>query len=163
MLFRSPRNPYSASKAGADRMAFSYFTTYGLPVMITRCSNNFGPYQYPEKLIPLFITNLLEGEKVPLYGDGKNIRDWIYVEDHCQGIELAIKKGKIGEKYCFGGDAERQNIDIAKQICLILDRIKPRADKKSYQEQIKFVEDRKGHDFRYAIDSTKAKIGRAHV
>ena len=127
-----------------------------MPAIITNCSNNFGPRQHQEKFIPTVINACLNGKNIPIYGNGKNIRDWIYVEDHCLGIELAIKNGKIGESYCFGGDAERQNIDIAKKICEILDSLRPK-NHASYLEQINFVEDRKGHDFRYAIDSGKAK------
>lgn len=152
-----PNSPYSASKAASDHLARAWFETYKLPTIITNCSNNFGARQHREKFIPTVIRSCLSGQDIPIYGNGKNIRDWIYVDDHCFGIELAIAKGRLGESYCFGGDAERQNIDIAKQICKILDQIKPRPDGKSYQEQIKFVEDRKGHDFRYAIDSSKAK------
>ncbi|MCE3255424.1 MAG: dTDP-glucose 4,6-dehydratase [Rickettsiaceae bacterium] len=152
-----PNSPYSASKAASDHLVRAWNETYKLPTIITNCSNNFGARQHAEKLIPKVISSCLTGKDIPIYGNGKNIRDWIYVEDHCFGIKLAITKGKIGENYCFGGDAERQNIDIAKQICAILDQLKPKADGTSYSSQIKFVEDRKGHDFRYAIDSSKAK------
>jgi dTDP-glucose 4,6-dehydratase len=151
-----PNSPYSSSKAASDHLVRAWFETYKLPAIITNCSNNFGPHQHQEKFIPTVINSCLNGKNIPIYGNGKNIRDWIYVEDHCFGIELAIKNGKIGESYCFGGDAERQNIDIAKKICEILDSIKPK-NNDSYQKQISFVEDRKGHDFRYAIDSSKAK------
>ncbi len=151
-----PNSPYSASKAASDHLARAWFETYKLPVIITNCSNNFGPRQHHEKLIPTVINSCLNNKNIPIYGSGKNIRDWIYVEDHCLGIELAIKNGKIGESYCFGGDTERQNIDIAKKICEILDAVKPK-NNGSYQQQISFVTDRKGHDFRYAIDSSKAK------
>jgi dTDP-glucose 4,6-dehydratase len=156
-----PNSPYSASKAASDHLVRAWNETYKLPTIITNCSNNFGARQHSEKLIPTVIKSALSNKIIPIYGNGKNIRDWIYVEDHCAGIELAIAKGKVGESYCFGGDAERQNIDIAKQICLILDQLKPKSDGQgkniSYQSQIQFVEDRKGHDFRYAIDSSKAK------
>ncbi len=152
-----PNSPYSASKAGSDHLARAWFETYKLPVIITNCSNNFGARQHKEKLIPTVINSALNGKNIPIYGNGKNIRDWIFVEDHCAGIELAINKGKLGESYCFGGDAERQNIDIATKICEILDSLKPKADGISYTKQITFVVDRKGHDFRYAIDSSKAK------
>ncbi len=152
-----PNSPYSASKAASDHLVRAWFETYHLPTIITNCSNNFGARQHSEKFIPTVINSCLEHKNIPIYGNGKNIRDWIYVEEHCLGIELSIKKGKIGESYCFGGDAERQNIDIAKQICLILDQVKPKKDGTSYQNQIHFVEDRKGHDFRYAIDCSKAK------
>lgn len=151
-----PNSPYSASKAASDHLVRAWNETYKLPTIITNCSNNFGARQHSEKLIPTVIRSALNGKNIPIYGNGKNIRDWIYVEDHCFGIELAIAKGKIGESYCFGGDAERQNIDIATQICKILDELKPKSDV-SYTSQIAFVEDRKGHDFRYAIDSSKAK------
>lgn len=155
-----PNSPYSASKAASDHLVRAWNETYKLPTIITNCSNNFGARQHSEKLIPTVIRTALAGKNIPIYGNGKNIRDWIYVEDHCAGIELAIAKGKIGESYCFGGDAERQNIDIATQICKILDELKPKSsgqENKSYTSQITFVEDRKGHDFRYAIDSSKAK------
>jgi dTDP-glucose 4,6-dehydratase len=152
-----PNSPYSASKASSDHLARAWFETYKLPVIITNCSNNFGARQHKEKFIPTVINSALSGKNIPIYGNGKNIRDWIYVEDHCAGIELAADKGVIGESYCFGGDAERQNIDIANKICEILDSLKPRADGVSYKTQISFVQDRAGHDFRYAIDSSKAK------
>jgi dTDP-glucose 4,6-dehydratase len=143
-----PRSPYSASKAGSDHLVRAYYHTHGLPVTISNCSNNYGPYHFPEKLIPLMITNALRDLPLPVYGDGKNVRDWIHVEDHCAGIEAVLLKGEIGETYCLGGNAERQNIDVVKQILKLLD--KP-------ESLIKFVEDRKGHDRRYAIDSSKAK------
>ncbi len=141
-----PRNPYSASKAGADRIAYSYFATYGLPVIITRCSNNFGPYQYPEKLMPLFITNAIEDKELPLYGDGKNIRDWIYVEDHVRAVEFLMEKGKPGEVYNIGGNNEKMNIEITDIILNTLNKPKT---------LIRHVEDRLGHDRRYALDMTK--------
>lgn len=144
----NPRSPYSASKAAADHLVRAYFHTYGLPVTISNCSNNYGPYQFPEKIIPLFITNLIEGKKVPVYGRGENIRDWIHVDDHNEGVDLVLHKGKIGETYCLGGNAEMKNIDITK---LILKEFG------SGTEMIKFVVDRKGHDFRYAIDFSKIK------
>jgi len=152
-----PNSPYSASKASSDHLVRAWNETYQLPTIITNCSNNFGARQHWEKLIPTIIKSCLNNKIIPIYGNGKNIRDWIYVEDHCFGIELAMTKGKIGESYCFGGDAERQNIDIAGQICRILDVLRPKSDGTSYVNQIQFVEDRKGHDFRYAIDSSKAK------
>jgi len=142
-----PRSPYSASKAASDHLVRAYFHTHGLPITISNCSNNYGPYQFPEKLIPLFITNLLEGKKVPVYGEGKNIRDWIYVDDHNMGVELIIKKGKIGETYCLGGNNERANIEITKDILNLLGK---------GEEMMEFVPDRKGHDLRYAIDFAKA-------
>jgi dTDP-glucose 4,6-dehydratase len=152
-----PNSPYSASKAASDHLVRAWNETYKLPAIITNCSNNFGARQHSEKLIPTVIRSALAGKNIPIYGNGKNIRDWIYVEDHCNGIELAISKGDIGQSYCFGGDSERQNIDIATQICQILDGLEPKSGGSSYADQITFVEDRKGHDFRYAIDSSKAK------
>ncbi|MFT5703119.1 MAG: dTDP-glucose 4,6-dehydratase [Rickettsiales bacterium] len=152
-----PNSPYSASKAASDHLVRAWNETYKLPTIITNCSNNFGARQHFEKLIPTVINAALTGKNIPIYGNGKNIRDWIYVEDHCFGIELAISKGEIGQSYCFGGDSEMENIDIAKQICHILDCLKPKDDGISYANQIAFVNDRKGHDFRYAIDSSKAK------
>lgn len=152
-----PNSPYSASKAASDHLVRAWFETYGLPVITTNCSNNFGPHQHQEKLIPTIIRNALAGKEIPIYGDGKNIRDWIFVKDHVDGIFMALHKGKVGETYCFGGECEKTNIDLAKEICLILDGLKPRADKKSYQEQIAFVNDRLGHDKRYAIDNSKVE------
>ena len=145
-----PRSPYSASKAASDHLVRAYFHTYGLPITISNCSNNYGPYQFPEKLIPLFITNLLEGKKVPLYGDGMNIRDWLYVEDHCEAIDLIIRKGKIGETYCVGGQEEKTNLEIAK---IIIDCVL----RSEAPKWIEFVKDRPGHDRRYAIDFSKIK------
>ncbi len=141
-----PSSPYSASKAGADRLAFSYFVTYGLPVILTRCSNNFGPFQYPEKLIPLFVTNALENHSLPIYGDGKNVRDWIYVEDHCDAILFLLEKGVNGEAYNLGGGHERTNLDMTDFILSYLK--KPHALKT-------FVKDRLGHDRRYSLDCSK--------
>lgn len=143
-----PRSPYSASKAASDHIVRSYFHTHGTPVTISNCSNNYGPYHFPEKLIPLMIVNAMRDIPLPVYGDGMNIRDWIHVEDHCAGIEAVLSKGKIGETYCLGGNAERHNIDVVKQILELTG--KP-------ESLIKYVEDRKGHDRRYAIDSSKAK------
>ncbi len=143
-----PRNPYSASKLGADRLAYSYFATYGLKVIITRSSNNFGPHQYPEKVIPLFVTNLLTGKKVPVYGTGKQIRDWLYVEDNCEGIKLCMEKGIPGEAYNIGGGNELQNIELTK---MILKELSLKED------MIEYVEDRKGHDFRYSLNCDKIK------
>lgn len=151
----APNSPYSASKASSDLIVRSYHHTYGMNVVTTNCSNNYGPKQHNEKLIPTIIRKALSGEKIPVYGDGKNIRDWLYVEDHCTGIDLAYHKGKSGETYNIGGRNEKVNIDIVKEICSILDSKKPREDKKSYAEQIAFVTDRPGHDRRYAIDATK--------
>jgi len=152
-----PNSPYSASKAASDHLVRAWNKTYSLPTITTNCSNNFGPRQHKEKLIPTVIFSCLNNKKIPVYGNGKNIRDWIYVEDHCLGVELALQKGKIGETYCFGGDAEKRNIEIITIICEILDQIKPRPDGKTYKDQISFIEDRLGHDLRYAIDDSKAK------
>ncbi len=144
----APRSPYSASKASSDMLVRAYFHTYKLPVTITNCSNNYGPYQFPEKLIPLFITNIIENKKIPLYGNGMNIRDWLYVKDHCEAIDILLHKGKIGETYCIGGGCEKTNIEIAKTILDAFGKD---------ESSIEYVEDRKGHDFRYAIDSSKIK------
>ncbi len=152
-----PNSPYSASKAAADHLARAWFETYGLPVIVTNCSNNYGPRQFPEKLIPKIITNALNEKELPIYGDGKNIRDWIHVEDHCHGVMLALTKGKAGESYCFGGRAEKTNLEVVSVICDILDELRPRANGKKYHELITFVEDRLGHDRRYAIDDAKAE------
>lgn len=152
-----PNSPYSASKAAADHLARAWFETYGLPVIITHCTNNYGPRQHPEKLIPRMIETALCGQKLPVYGDGKNIRDWIHVSDHCRGLMLALEKGKPGGVYDFGGDAETENISLVKQICALLNQKKPRADGGSYETQIAFVTDRPGHDRRYAIDDAKSR------
>jgi dTDP-glucose 4,6-dehydratase len=152
-----PNSPYSASKASSDHLVRAWFHTYGLPTITTNCSNNYGPRQYPEKLIPVMITKALKGESLPVYGTGGNIRDWIHAEDHSRGILLALKKGQPGQTYCFGGNSERNNLEVVKSICSILDEVKPRSDKKSYSEQISFVKDRAGHDWRYAIDDSKAQ------
>lgn len=143
----NPRSPYSASKAAADHLVRSYFHTYGLPVTISNCSNNYGPYQFPEKLIPLFITNLIEGKKIPVYGEGKNIRDWIHVDDHNRGIEKIIELGKIGETYCLGGDTEKTNLEITENILELMG---------AGFESVEKVPDRLGHDLRYAVDFSKA-------
>jgi dTDP-glucose 4,6-dehydratase len=145
----APNSPYSASKASSDLMARSYYETFGLPVMITRCSNNYGPYQFPEKLIPFFITNLLADKQVPVYGDGLNVRDWLHVEDHCQAIDLVLHKGQPGEVYNIGGNNERTNIEITKLLIKALG--------KSEEKSIKYVQDRPGHDKRYAIDASKIR------
>jgi dTDP-glucose 4,6-dehydratase len=152
-----PNSPYSASKAAGDHLARAWHHTYGLPVLITNCSNNYGPRQHPEKLIPHMITKALAGDALPVYGDGKNIRDWIHVEDHSGGVALALEKGAPGETYCFGGNAERTNIHVVETICKTLDALKPRNRGGSYQSQIAFVTDRLGHDRRYAIDDAKAR------
>jgi len=141
-----PSSPYSASKAGADRLAYSYFVTYGVPMIITRCSNNFGPFQYPEKLIPLFVTNALENKALPIYGDGKNVRDWIYVEDHCEAIDFIFEHGENGEAYNIGGGNERNNLEITEIILTALNKPK---------SLMTFVTDRLGHDRRYSLDSSK--------
>lgn len=153
-----PNSPYSASKAASDHLIRAWNKTYNLPTLITNCSNNFGPNQHQEKLIPTIIRSCIEGKSIPVYGNGKNIRDWIYVGDHCDGIELALIKGKIGGTYCFGGENEIRNIEIVNLICEILDRIRPKQDHKSYKEQVSFVTDRAGHDYRYAIDNNKAHL-----
>ncbi|QMU66479.1 MAG: dTDP-glucose 4,6-dehydratase [Flavobacteriaceae bacterium] len=149
----APNSPYSASKASSDFLVRSYFHTYGMNVVTTHCSNNYGPKQHDEKLIPTIIRKAISGETIPIYGDGQNIRDWLYVLDHCKGIELVYKNGRIGETYAIGGRNERSNLYIAHTICELLDQIKPK--KSSYKTQIRFVEDRPGHDFRYAIDASK--------
>lgn len=151
----APNSPYSASKASSDFIVRSYFHTYGMPVVTTNCSNNYGPLQHDEKLIPTIIRKAINEEKIPIYGDGKNIRDWLYVLDHCKGIELAMENGKLGETYNIGGKNERENLYIAQKICTILDKIHPRTENKPHSELIGFVEDRHGHDFRYAIDASK--------
>lgn len=143
-----PSSPYSSSKASADMIALSYYKTYQLPIIVTRCSNNYGPYQYPEKLIPLMITNALEGKKLPLYGDGLNIRDWLHVNDHCSAIDVVLHKGNFGEAYNIGGNNEKTNIDVVEQIMSLLGKTK---------QDLRFVADRLGHDRRYAIDATKMK------
>jgi dTDP-glucose 4,6-dehydratase len=151
----APNSPYSASKAASDHLVRAYHHTYGMPVLTTNCSNNYGPYQFPEKLIPLTILNALEGKPIPVYGDGRNIRDWLYVEDHCNGIETVLEGGRPGEVYNIGGINEWQNIDIVNLICDRLDELQPGAA--PYREQITFVTDRPGHDRRYAIDAGKMK------
>lgn len=144
----APRSPYSASKASSDHLVRAYYHTHQLPITISNCSNNYGPFQFPEKLIPLFITNLMEDKKVPIYGDGQQVRDWIHVDDHNEGVDLVIEKGKIGETYCLGGDNEKTNLEITNKILEILGKD---------ENSIEYVEDRKGHDRRYAIDFSKVK------
>jgi dTDP-glucose 4,6-dehydratase len=151
----APNSPYSASKAAADHLVRSYFHTYGLPTLITNCSNNYGPYHFPEKLIPLIILNALEGKQLPIYGDGQNVRDWLYVADHCRAILKVLEQGRPGEKYNIGGHNEQTNLAIVQTLCDILDDKRPRADGLSYRQQIAFVQDRPGHDQRYAIDASK--------
>jgi dTDP-glucose 4,6-dehydratase len=150
-----PNSPYSASKAASDHLVRAWFHTYDFPVVTTNCSNNYGPYHFPEKLIPLVILNALNSKPLPIYGDGQQIRDWIYVCDHCSAIREVLANGKLGETYNIGGWNEKANIDVVKTICVILDELKPRSDSKSYVEQITYVKDRPGHDRRYAIDAGK--------
>lgn len=153
----APNSPYSATKAASDHLVRAWNRTYGVPTIITNCSNNYGPRQHREKLIPRMIHQALLGQPLPVYDRGENIRDWIHVEDHCEGILLALAEGRIGSTYCFGGNSERRNIDVVKTICRILDEKVPRRNDLSYAELIRFVEDRPGHDFRYAIDDSLAK------
>ena len=150
-----PNSPYSASKAASDHLVRAYHHTYGLPVLTTNCSNNYGPYHFPEKLIPLVIHNALAGKALPIYGDGQQIRDWLYVKDHCSAIRRVLEAGKVGETYNVGGWNEKPNLDVVHTLCTILDELSPRADGKPYKEQITYVTDRPGHDRRYAIDATK--------
>lgn len=154
----APNSPYSASKAGSDHLVRAYHHTYGLPTLTTNCSNNYGPYHFPEKLIPLMILNALDGKPLPVYGDGQNIRDWLYVRDHCEAIRQVLAQGRPGETYNIGGHNEIRNLDVVQTICAKLDALRPRADGASYATQISFVADRPGHDRRYAIDPTK--VGR---
>jgi len=150
-----PNSPYSASKAASDHLVRAYHHTYGLPVLTTNCSNNYGPYHFPEKLIPLCIHNALAGKPLPIYGDGQQIRDWLYVKDHCSAIRRVLEAGTLGEVYNVGGWNEKANLDVVHTLCAILDELRPRADGQSYTTQITFVTDRPGHDRRYAIDATK--------
>jgi dTDP-glucose 4,6-dehydratase len=150
-----PNSPYSASKAASDHLVRAYHHTYGLPVLTTNCSNNYGPYHFPEKLIPLVIHNALSGKPLPIYGDGQQIRDWLYVKDHCSAIRRVLEAGRVGEVYNVGGWKEKANLDVVHTLCAILDELSPRADGKPYKEQITYVKDRPGHDRRYAIDATK--------
>jgi dTDP-glucose 4,6-dehydratase len=150
-----PNSPYSASKAASDHLVRAYHHTYGLPVLTTNCSNNYGPYHFPEKLIPLVIHNALGGKPLPIYGDGQQIRDWLYVKDHCSAIRRVLEAGKVGEVYNVGGWNEKANLDVVHTLCTILDELSPRADGKPYKEQITYVKDRPGHDRRYAIDASK--------
>ncbi len=153
----APSSPYSASKASSDHLMKAWFHTFKLPILITNCSNNYGPFQFPEKLIPLMIIKCLKKESLPIYGDGKNIRDWIYVTDHCDAIYSTLEKGKVGETYNIGGSEEKTNIEIVTIICNLLDKKYPSKELSSYKELITYVKDRPGHDFRYAIDSSKIK------
>ena len=150
-----PNSPYSASKAASDHLVRAWHHTYGLPVLTTNCSNNYGPYHFPEKLIPLCILNALNGKPLPIYGDGQQVRDWLYVKDHCSAIRRVLEKGKLGETYNVGGWNEKANLDVVKTLCSILDELKPKADGTKYESQITYVKDRPGHDRRYAIDATK--------
>lgn len=150
-----PRSPYSASKAASDHLVKAWFHTYGLPVIVTNCSNNYGPYHFPEKLIPLVILNALGEKPLPIYGKGDNVRDWLYVDDHAEALVLAVSQGECGETYNIGGNNERTNLQVVETICEQLDQLKPRSNGKSYSDLIEYVEDRLGHDKRYAIDATK--------
>lgn len=152
-----PRSPYSASKASSDHLARAWWHTFGLPVLLTNCSNNYGPYHFPEKLIPLIIIRALAGESLPVYGDGSNVRDWLFVEDHARALRTVLEGGEPGETYNIGGNSERRNIDVVKTICAALDRLRPRDDGTSHADLITFVSDRPGHDQRYAIDATKIR------
>lgn len=151
----APSSPYSASKAASDHLVRAWWRTFGLPTIITNCSNNYGPYHFPEKLIPLIILNAIEGKPLPVYGDGKQIRDWLFVDDHARALYLVATQGAIGETYCIGGHNEKENIQVVRTICALLDELSPRPDGKQYAEQIVFVTDRPGHDHRYAIDAGK--------
>ncbi|MVW73306.1 MULTISPECIES: dTDP-glucose 4,6-dehydratase [unclassified Bordetella] len=150
-----PNSPYSASKAASDHLVRAWCHTYGLPVLTTNCSNNYGPYQFPEKLIPLIILNALAGKALPVYGDGQQVRDWLYVKDHCQALATVLRAGRVGETYNIGGNSERANLDVVHTICALLDEMRPRADGQPYAQQIAHVTDRPGHDRRYAIDASK--------
>ncbi len=150
-----PNSPYSASKAASDHLVRAWHHTYGLPVLTTNCSNNYGPFHFPEKLIPLMIVNALAGQPLPVYGDGQQVRDWLYVRDHCSAIRRVLAAGRLGETYNVGGWNEKANIDIVRTVCVLLDDLRPRADGQSYAQQITFVKDRPGHDRRYAIDARK--------
>ena len=152
-----PNSPYAASKAASDHLVRAYGETYGLPVLTTHCSNNYGPYHFPEKLIPLLIHNATAGEDLPLYGDGRQVRDWLYVADHCRALRMVLAEGRPGQTYNIGGNAERQNIDVARTICAILDETLPLLDGRSYGDQIVLVRDRPGHDRRYAVDTSKLR------
>lgn len=153
----APNSPYAASKAASDHFVRSFWHTYGLPVLTTNCSNNYGPYQFPEKLIPLMILSALDGKPLPIYGDGQQRRDWLFVEDHCRAIDLVLHQGRLGETYNIGGDCERPNLEIVDTLCELLDEYRPREDGESYKLQKQFVEDRPGHDRRYSINFSKIK------
>ncbi len=151
----APNSPYAATKAAADHLVRAYHHTYGLPVLTTNCSNNYGPFQFPEKLIPLCLQRALAGESLPIYGDGQQVRDWLYVADHCRAIRRVLEAGRVGETYNIGGRSERRNLEVVKTLCAILDEFRPRPDGRTYAEQIRFVRDRPGHDRRYAMDIGK--------
>ena len=153
----APNSPYSASKAASDHLVFAWYRTFGLPVILTNCSNNYGPYQHPEKLIPLIITNAVRGLPLPIYGSGANIRDWLFVEDHARALWLVLTRGQVGEKYNIGGDTEMTNLDLVRLICNILDKGRPEAPHCPHANLINFVADRPGHDLRYAIDASKIR------
>ncbi|MDZ4851324.1 MAG: dTDP-glucose 4,6-dehydratase [Pirellulaceae bacterium] len=152
-----PHSPYSATKASSDHLARAWFHTYGLPVLVTNCSNNYGPFQFPEKLIPVVILKAIHGEPIPVYGKGENVRDWLYVMDHCDALRTVLLKGTVGETYNIGGNNELKNIQLVEKLCDILNDLKPKANRQSYADQIAYVADRPGHDFRYAIDSSKLR------
>jgi dTDP-glucose 4,6-dehydratase len=152
-----PRSPYSSSKAASDHLVRAWHHTYGLPIQITNCSNNYGPYQFPEKLIPVVILKCIRQEPIPVYGKGQNIRDWLHVLDHCKAIETVVTRGQVGQTYAVGGNNEMQNIDLVKKLCGIMDTLKPRSNSRPYEELITYVTDRPGHDMRYAIDASKLK------
>jgi dTDP-glucose 4,6-dehydratase len=152
----APNSPYAASKAASDHLVRAYHHTYGLPTVTTNCSNNYGPRQFPEKLIPLTIANALAGKPLPVYGDGRNVRDWLYVEDHCEAVRLVLERGRVGETYNIGGGCEKQNIDVVRTICALLDEASPRKGV-TYADLISFVKDRPGHDWRYAMDASKIR------
>ncbi|MDD2420867.1 MAG: dTDP-glucose 4,6-dehydratase [Heliobacteriaceae bacterium] len=153
----APNSPYAASKAAADHLARAYHQTYGLPVLITHCSNNYGPYQYPEKLIPLMILRAIAGQPLPVYGDGRQVRDWLYVADHCRALQLVLAQGRPGLTYNIGGNTEKTNLSIVHHLCDLLDELHPRPDGKTYRHQITFVTDRPGHDRRYAVNTAKIR------
>ncbi|QDA57997.1 dTDP-glucose 4,6-dehydratase [Thermomonas aquatica] len=153
----APNSPYSASKAASDHLVRAFHHTYGLPTLTTNCSNNYGPYHFPEKLIPLVIAKALAGEPLPVYGDGKQVRDWLFVSDHCEAIRTVLARGRVGETYNVGGNAEKQNIEVVKAICALLDQRRPREDGQPRESQIAYVADRPGHDRRYAIDASKLR------
>jgi len=152
-----PRSPYAATKAASDHLVKAWHHTYGLPIVLTNCSNNYGPHQFPEKLIPLMVIKALAGEQMPVYGEGRNVRDWLFVDDHAEALTLVLEQGQVGETYNIGGDSERRNIDIVHAICDAMDRLTPRPGGASHRELITFVPDRPGHDYRYAIDFTKLR------